>query len=68
VEHWNLGPNSAFALGPRKTMESIDRTGRSEEFQMQTDFQPGEPLDMRALTLVLICAVALLKNICKLVL
>jgi hypothetical protein len=28
---WNLGTNSAFALGPRKTTEKLDRVGRSQE-------------------------------------
>jgi hypothetical protein len=28
---WNLGTNSAFALGPRKTTENLDRVGRSQE-------------------------------------
>jgi hypothetical protein len=27
---WNLGTNSAFALGPRKTMGNLDRVGRSD--------------------------------------
>jgi hypothetical protein len=28
---WNLGTNSAFALGPRKTTENPDRVGRSQD-------------------------------------
>jgi hypothetical protein len=28
---WNLGINSAFALGSRKTTENLDRIGRSQE-------------------------------------
>jgi hypothetical protein len=28
---WNLGTNSAFALGPRKTTENIDRVYRSKD-------------------------------------
>jgi hypothetical protein len=28
---WNLGTNSAFALGPRKTTENIDRVGRLQD-------------------------------------
>jgi hypothetical protein len=28
---WNLGTNSAFALGPRKTTEILDRVGRSQD-------------------------------------
>jgi hypothetical protein len=29
---WNLDTNSAFALGPRKTMENLHRVGRSQDF------------------------------------
>jgi hypothetical protein len=29
---WNLCTNSAFALGPRKTTENLDRFGRSQDF------------------------------------
>jgi hypothetical protein len=28
---WNLGTNSEFALGPRKTTENLDRVGRSQD-------------------------------------
>jgi hypothetical protein len=28
---WDLGTNSAFALGPRKSTESLDRVGRSQD-------------------------------------
>jgi hypothetical protein len=28
---WNLGTNSAFALGPRKTMENLDRVGQLQD-------------------------------------
>jgi hypothetical protein len=28
---WNLGTNSAFALGSRKTTENLDRIGRSQD-------------------------------------
>jgi hypothetical protein len=28
---WNLGTNSAFAVGPRKTTENLDRVGRSQD-------------------------------------
>jgi uncharacterized protein YbcC (UPF0753/DUF2309 family) len=28
---WNLGTNSAFALGPRETTENLDRVGRSQD-------------------------------------
>jgi hypothetical protein len=28
----NLGTNLAFALGARKTMENLDRVGRSQDF------------------------------------
>jgi hypothetical protein len=27
---WNLGTNTTFALGPRKTTENLDRFGRSQ--------------------------------------
>jgi hypothetical protein len=27
---WNLGTNTAFVLGPRKTMENLDRVGWSQ--------------------------------------
>jgi hypothetical protein len=30
VQRGNLGTNSEFALGPRKTTESLDRGGRSQ--------------------------------------
>jgi hypothetical protein len=35
---WNLGTNSAFALGPRKTTENLDRVGRSQDLLNATDF------------------------------
>jgi hypothetical protein len=28
---WNLGTNSTFALGSRKTTENLDRLGRSQD-------------------------------------
>jgi hypothetical protein len=28
---WDLGTNSAFALGPRKPTENLDRVGRSQD-------------------------------------
>jgi hypothetical protein len=28
---WSLGTNSAFALGPRKTTENLDRVDRSQD-------------------------------------
>jgi hypothetical protein len=28
---WNLGTNSEFALGPRKTTQNLDRVGRSQD-------------------------------------
>jgi hypothetical protein len=31
MQHGILGTNSAFALGPRKTTENIDRFGRSQD-------------------------------------
>jgi hypothetical protein len=30
-EMWNLGTNSAFALGSRKTTENLDGVGRSQD-------------------------------------
>jgi hypothetical protein len=35
---WNLGTNSAFVLGLRKTTENLDRVCGSSTFRMQTDF------------------------------
>jgi hypothetical protein len=35
---WNLGTNSVFALGSRKTTENLDRVGRSQDLRVQTDF------------------------------
>jgi hypothetical protein len=35
---WNLGTNSAFALGPRKTTGNLDRVGRSQDLPNATDF------------------------------
>jgi hypothetical protein len=44
---WNLGTNSAFALGPRKTTENFDRVGRSQDlpenvvfWDIKTQFLP----------------------------
>jgi hypothetical protein len=31
---WNLGTNSVFAPGPRKTKENLDRVGRAQEKSM----------------------------------
>jgi hypothetical protein len=28
---WNLGTNSAFTLGPRKTMKNLDQVSRSQD-------------------------------------
>jgi hypothetical protein len=35
---WNLGTNSAFALGPRKITENLDLVGRSQDLPNATDF------------------------------
>jgi hypothetical protein len=35
---WNLGTNSAFALGPRKITENLDRVGWSQDLLDATDF------------------------------
>jgi hypothetical protein len=35
---WNLGTNSAFALGPRKPTENLHYVVRSQDVPMQTDF------------------------------
>jgi hypothetical protein len=54
---WNLGTNSAFALGPRKTMENLDRIGRSQDLPDANWLLASSPaLNTRALTLVPICA------------
>jgi hypothetical protein len=54
----NLGTNSAFALGPRKTMENLDRVGRSQDLP-EANCLPASSLALnpRALTLVPIFAV-----------
>jgi hypothetical protein len=57
---WNLGTNSAFALGPRKTTENLDRVGRLQEIPDANRLLASSPvLNTRALTLVPICVVAL---------
>jgi hypothetical protein len=54
---WNLGTDSAFALGPRKTTENFDRVGRSQDLPDANRFIGSSPaLNTRALTLVPICA------------
>jgi hypothetical protein len=35
---WNLGNKSAFALGPKKTTDNLDRVGRSQDLPNATDF------------------------------
>jgi hypothetical protein len=50
---WNLGANSAFALGPRKTTENLDRVGRSQDLTDANWLLASSPaLNPRALTLV----------------
>jgi hypothetical protein len=54
---WNLGTNSAFAMGPRKTTENLDRVGRSQDLPDANWLLASSPaLNTRALTLVPICA------------
>jgi hypothetical protein len=38
---WNSCSNLESALRPRNTTENLDRVGRSQNFRMQTDFQPA---------------------------
>jgi hypothetical protein len=58
---WNWGTNSEFALGPRKTMENLDRVGRSQDLPGADWFLVSSPaLNTRALILVFICAVYLI--------
>jgi hypothetical protein len=55
---WNLGTNSAFALGPRKTMENLDRDGRSHDLPDANWLLTSSPaLNLRDITLIPICAV-----------
>jgi hypothetical protein len=35
---WNMGTNSVFALGPRKTTENLIELAGRRTFRMQTDF------------------------------
>jgi hypothetical protein len=50
---WNLGTNSAFALGPRKTTENLDQVGRSQNVLDANRLLGSSPaLNPRALTLV----------------
>jgi hypothetical protein len=50
---WNLGTNTAFALRPRKTTESLDRVGWSQELPDGNWILASSPaLTTRALTLV----------------
>jgi hypothetical protein len=55
---WNLGTNSAFSLGPRKTTENLDRVGRSQDLPNANCLLASSPaLNPPALTLVRICVV-----------
>jgi hypothetical protein len=66
VQHGNLGSISAFALRLRKTTENLDRVGLSQYLPDANWLLSSSPaLNTQALTLVHICAVALLKNIYK---
>jgi hypothetical protein len=42
-EAWNFGTNSAFALGPRKTTETLDRVGRSQDLPDANWFPASSP-------------------------
>jgi hypothetical protein len=60
---WNLGTNSTFALEQRKTMENLDRIGQLQDLPGANWLVASNPaLNMWALTIVPICAVALLKS------
>jgi hypothetical protein len=50
---WNLGTNSAFSLGPRKTTENLDRVSRSQDLP-DTNWLLASNLVLnpRALTLI----------------
>jgi hypothetical protein len=55
---WNLGTDSAFALGPRKTTENLDRVGRSQNLPDANWLLVSNlALNTRVLTLDPICAV-----------
>jgi hypothetical protein len=55
---WNLGTNSAFALGPRKTTENLDWVGRLQDLPDANWLLASSlALNPWALTLVPICAV-----------
>jgi hypothetical protein len=55
---WNLGTNSAFALGPRKSTENLDRVGWSQDLPDANWLLASSPaLNPWALTLVPLCAV-----------
>jgi hypothetical protein len=59
---WNLGTNSAFALGPRKTAENLDGVGRSQDLpDANWPLASSPALNPRTLTLVpnLCCCVFL---------
>jgi hypothetical protein len=54
---WNLGTNSAFTLGPKKTKENLDRVGRSQNLpDANLLLASSSALNTRALALVPICA------------
>jgi hypothetical protein len=59
---WNLGTNSGFALGRRKTRENLDRVGRSQDLPDANWLLVSSPtLKPRTLTLIsnLCCCVFL---------
>jgi hypothetical protein len=58
---WNLGTNSVFALGPRKTTENLVQVGRSHDPPDANQLLASSPApNLWALTLVSICAVVFL--------
>jgi hypothetical protein len=59
---WNLGTNSAFGLGPRKTTENLDRVGLSQDLPDANWLLASSPaLNTRTLASVPGCAVSLLR-------
>jgi hypothetical protein len=61
---WNLGTNSAFALGSRKTTENLDRVGRSQDLPDANWLLASSPtLNTRSLTSVLSRYFFIFKNL-----
>jgi hypothetical protein len=60
---WNLGTNSAFAVGPRKTTENLDHVGQLQDLSDVDCLLAGSPaLNTRTLTLVPIWLLFYLKK------